>query len=372
MKTLLLALLFLAQAAAAQVTYVDRPRADQLKTAAGVIVVLASQDAVAAKKLARAGKEYADAYQRLVDDYNEGLRSAFARHWKHTELYYVAAGDIPAFVKAKGYDEGRVFLCAVGELDRRLADVALQMWKRKTPVPNMDRYLATSDDQGSLDIFAMSQWADYKTSKDDWAEVQAAKMKLDKKLGKTVLPGDYLRHRKLEFVGFFLSQHALPTRSDLEFALYHMQADFSLLGAGNAKSVVLNKPPTVRGADFGKKTLLVGRDLVFFPGGKAAIKEAAIKAAYPHPFKIVAQSEIEKAFADKSADVAVVVPITRWSPTGYPELLVFYVVDAADGHTVLSFADTGSGSNPTTANNFEKSAEMKAKHFKEIIANAER
>jgi hypothetical protein len=47
------------------------------------------------------------------------------------------------------------------------------------------------------------------------------------------------------------------------------------------------------------------------------------------------------------------------------------VVDAADGHSLISFADTGSGSNPTTANQFEKSQEMKAKHFLEIVQHAE-
>ena len=189
--------------------------------------------------------------------------------------------------------------------------------------------------------------------------------------GKTVQPGDYLRHRTLEFAGFFLSQHVLPTRSDLAFGLHYLQADLAVLGLNNPKLGV-NKPVAVRGADLSKKTLLVGRDLVFFPNGKTAIKEADIKAVYPHPFKIVPQSEIEKAFVDKSADVAVIIPVTRWSPTGYPELLMFYVVDAADGYSVLSFADTGSGSNPVTANNFEKSAELKIKHFQEMMANAEK
>jgi hypothetical protein len=371
MKKLTWLLLFAAQIATAQVTYVDRNRADDLKKAPAVIVVLASEDAGAVKKLTRAGKEYTDAYQKLVEDYNVGLRMAFARHWKYTEVSYVAESDISAFIQTNGCDEQRVFLCAVSELDQRLSEVALQMLKRKTPVPDMDQYLVSNDDQGSLDILAMSQWAEYKTSKDDWATKQATKMKMDKKLGKTMQPGDYLRHRVLEFAGFFLSQHALPTRSDLALGVHYLQADFAVLGLGNARLAV-NRPPAVRGADLSQKTLLVGRDLVFFPNGKPAIKEADIRAVYPHPLKIVPQSEIEKAFADKSADVAAIVPVTRWSPTGYPELLLFYVVDAADGFSVLTFADTGSGSNAMTANNFEKSAELKVKHFQEMQTNSEK
>jgi len=371
MKPLIWLLLFAAQIATAQVTYVDRNHADDLKKASAVIVVLATEDADVVKKLTRAGKEYTDAYQKLVEDYNVGLRMAFARHWKFTEVNYVTEGDIAAFIKTNGCDEKRVFLCAVSELDQRLGEVALQMLKSKTPSPDVDKYLVSSDDQGSLDIFAMPQWPEYKTSKEDWATKQATKMKMDKKLGKTVQPGDYLRHRVLEFAGFFLSQHALPTRSDLALGVHYLQSDFAVLSLGNAKLAV-NKAPAVRGADLSQKTLLVGRDLIFFPNGKPAIKEADIKAVYPHPFKIVPQSEIEKAFASRNEDVAVIVPVTRWSPTGYPELLMFYVIDAADGFTVLTFADTGSGSNAMTANNFEKSAELKVKHFQEMQTNSEK
>ena len=66
-----------------------------------------------------------------------------------------------------------------------------------------------------------------------------------------------------------------------------------------------------------------------------------------------------------------ILPAVRWSPTGYPELLLFYVVDAADAVSIISFADTGSGSNPMTANQFERSQEMKAKHFQEIDSRVE-
>lgn len=370
MKTITWLLLFVAHIATAQVTYVERTRSNDLRNASAVIVVLASEDANVTKKLARAGKEYTDAYQKLVEDYNIGLRIALARKWKFTELNYMVAADIPTFIKSNEVDDKRLFLIAVSELDQRLGEVAVQMLKSKTPVPNMDQYLASSDDQGSLDIFNWSQWPEYRISKDEWATKQATKMKMDKKLGKAGQPGDYLRHRTLEFSGFFLSQHALPTRSDLLIGAHYLQADFAVLGLNNAKLAV-NKPVAVRGADLSQKTLLVGRDLVFFPNGKAAIKEGDIKSVYPHPFKVVPQSEIEKAFAEKRSDTAIVVPVTRWSPTGYPELIMFYVVDAADGYTVLTFADTGSGSNPMTANNFEKSAELKVKHFQEMIANAQ-
>jgi len=111
---------------------------------------------------------------------------------------------------------------------------------------------------------------------------------------------------------------------------------------------------------------------VVFPNGKKNLNEQKISAVYPHPFKMVPQSEIEKAMLEKSENVAVIIPITRWSATGYPELLVFNVVDAADGRTVLTYADTGSGSNAMTANNFEKSAELKVKHFQEMLTNAEK
>ena len=371
MKALALLLLFAAHTATAQVAFVDRKNVPNLKAATDVIVLLASENAQTTQKLTRAGKEYAEAYQKMVEDYNVGLRIAFARNWKFTSLSYMTGAEVEAFLKSSGSEERKVMLIAVSELSERLSEVASRMPKSKSAVPDIDQYLVSSDDQSSIDVFALSQWAEYKTSRDDWAMKQAAKVKMDKKLGKTVQPGDYLRHRTLEFAGFFLSQHVLPTRSDLAFGLHYLQADLAVLGLNNPKLGV-NKPVAVRGADLSKKTLLVGRDLVFFPNGKTAIKEADIKAVYPHPFKIVPQSEIEKAFVDKSADVAVIVPVTRWSPTGYPELLMFYVVDAADGYSVLSFADTGSGSNPVTANNFEKSAELKIKHFQEMMANAEK
>ncbi len=107
-----------------------------------------------------------------------------------------------------------------------------------------------------------------------------------------------------------------------------------------------------------KKTLLIGRDLVYFPNGKLALKEADIKAIYPHPFKIVGQAEIEKAVNDKSAEVAVMVPVTRWSATGYPELHIFYVVDVTDGYTVADLCRYRQRLQSDDANNFEKGARI--------------
>lgn len=370
MKALALLLLFAVHTATAQVAFVEKGRASDLKNATDVIVVLASEDTRTLQKLNRTGKEYADAYQKMVNAYNLSLRIVFARNWTFTPMSFMEANTIDT-LKLRGANEQTTFIIATSELSSRLSEAALQMLKRKSPIPDLDQFLVDNDDQGSLDIFALSQWAAYKTSRTDWEAKQAGKMKMDKKLGKTVQPGDYLRHRTLEFVGFFLSQHALPTRSDLAFGLHYLQADLAVAMLNNRKLEV-NKPVAVRGADMSKKTLLIGRDLVYFPNGKLALKEADIKAIYPHPFKIVGQAEIEKAVNDKSAEVAVMVPMTRWSATGYPELHIFYVVDVTDGFTVLTYADTGSGSNPMTANNFEKSAELKAKHFQELLANAEK
>lgn len=370
MKALIFLLLFAVHTATAQVAFVDKTYVPNLKIATDVIVVLASEKEQTMRKLNRAGKEYVDAYQKMLDDYNLSLRIAFARNWGFTPLSYMTSSSIDT-LKTKGANEQTTYIIATSEASNRLSDAALQMLKSKSAVPNLDQFLVSNDEQGSLDIFALSQWTAYKTSRADWEMKQTEKIKMDKKLGKTVAPGDYLRHRTLEFAGFFLSQHTLLTRSDLVFAIHYLNADLTAAALNNRKLEV-NKPVLVRGADMSKKTLLVGRDLVNFPNGKAAIKEVDIQAVYPHHFKIVGQSEIEKALTDKAADVAVIIPITRWSATGYPELLVFYVVDAADGYTVLTYADTGSGSNPMTANNFERSTELKVKHFQEILANAEK
>ena len=92
--------------------------------------------------------------------------------------------------------------------------------------------------------------------------------------------------------------------------------------------------------------VLIGRDLPHFPDGKTNLTEAEIQKVYPHPFKIVGQSEIEKAFAEHNKAYCAIVPAVRWSPTGYPELLLFYVVDAADAVSIISFASERSTSNP--------------------------
>lgn len=371
MKALpLLLLLFSAQIASSQVAFVEKNRAADFKNSSSVYVMLASEQSRTVEKLAK-NPVLAEAYRKAVADFNTNLREVFAAQWTLNTVQFKTRTEMNQ-LREDGANYYTTFVVATGETDEMLSEAALYALKKKAATLDLDQFLVNHDEQGSLDIFALSQLKNYWTPREEWATRQADKMKMDKKLGKTVVPGDYLKHRVLEFVGFFLSQHAVLTRSDLSFGLHYLQTDLHTASL-NTRRVQVNQPVLIKkGTDWSKKTLLVGRDLVLFPSGKVNLDEKEIAAAYPHPFKIVGQSEIEKALADKSADVVVIIPITRWAATGYPELLVFYVVDPADGRTVLTYADTGSGSNPMTANNFERSAELKPKHFQEMVANGEK
>lgn len=368
MKTLPFLLLFTAQFATAQVTFVDKNRADEFKSMV-TYVILASENAGTLEKLTKS-VPLTDAYRKSVADFNAHLRDVFAAQWTLNTVQFKTRAEMDK-IREDGAGYTTTFIIATGETDALLSEAALYALKKKAVTIDFDQFLVSHDEQGSIDIFPLSQWKNYWIPHSDWALQQSTKMKMDKKLGKTVEPADYLKHRVLEFVGFFLSQHALLTRSDLSFGLHYLHADLTTASI-NTRRVQVNQPVLIRGADMSKKTLLIGRDLVVFPNGKKNLDEKEIGAVYPHPFKIVPQSEIEKAMLDKSENVAVIIPVTRWSATGYPELLVFNVVDATDGRTVLTYADTGSGSNPMTANNFEKSAELKVKHFQEMLTNAEK
>ncbi len=371
MKALpILLLLFSAHTAFSQVAFVEKNRASDFRNSINVYVMLASEQPRTIEKLVK-NPALTEAYRKAVADFNTTLREVFAAQWTLNTVQFKTRAEMNQ-LREDGANYYTTYVVTTGETDEMLSEAALYALKKKAAALDLDQFLVNHDEQGSLDIFALSQWKNYWTPRDEWAMQQADKMKMDKKLGKTVPPGDYLKHRVLEFVGFFLSQHALLTRSDLSFALHYLQADLNTASL-NTRRVQVNQPVLIKkGTDWSKKTLLVGRDLVFFPSGKKNLDEKKIGAVYPHPFKIVGQSEIEKALAAKSADVAVIIPTTRWSATGYPELLVFYVVDAADGRTVLTYADTGSGGNPVTANNFERSAELKPKHFQEMISNGEK
>ncbi|MFN0033412.1 MAG: hypothetical protein ACKVUS_00010 [Saprospiraceae bacterium] len=362
-------LFFSASIAFAQVAFVEKDRAADFKNSSSVYVMLASEQPRTVEKLAR-NAALAEAYRQAVADFNTNLREVFAAQWTLNAVQFKTRAEMEK-LREDGANPTNTFVIATGDTDEMLAETALQKLKKKADALDFDKFLVNHDEQGSLDIFALSQWKNYWTPREQWAMQQEEKMKMDKKLGKMVLPGDYLKHRALEFVGFFLSQHAVLTRSDLSFGLHYMHTDLTAAST-NTRGVQVNQPVLIKGADMSKKTLLVGRDLVTFPNGKKSLGEKKIIAVYPHPFKIVGQSEIEKALASKSTNVMVIIPVTRWSATGYPELLMFYVVDAANGRTVLTYADTGSGSNPMTANNFERSAELKAKHFQEMMKNGEK
>ncbi|HNG90914.1 MAG TPA: hypothetical protein PK858_11940, partial [Saprospiraceae bacterium] len=346
-----------------------RNQAPDLKTAANTYVILAGVREQTLEKLSKT-PALVQAYRMAVVNYNTTLREVFAEKWDINRVQFKTYADVEK-LREDGADYPTTYVIATNDAEEMIADAAQWALKKKANSIDLDKFLLSRDEQGSIDVFNLSQWKQYWTSRRDWALKQAEKMKLDKKLGKNQQAADYLKHRVLSLTGFYLSQHALLTRSDLKFGLHYLHADLTA-AALNPRKVLVNQPVLVQGADLSKKTLLIGQDLVLFPNGKQALGEKEIAAAYPHPFKIVAQSEIEAAMRESKPDVAIIIPATRWSVSGYPELQVFYVVDASNGRTVLTYADTGSGSNAMTANQFERSTELKAKHFQEISSNAEK
>ena len=367
----LLILLLVVQTGFSQVAFVDKQRAQAFKNASQTIVVLAAEDAKTSKKLAKKkGADYVAVYKGMVDTYNARLKGAFEADWRFNTVRYMNRSELAGLKSGASSDENTYFIACVGA-DEMLAEAALATAKSKKNSFDFDDFLIRHDEASSLDILHLNQLDDYFLSKADWDLRQEKKMTADKRLGKSPQLGDYLRHRMLPFVGFYLSQHALPTASDLHFGLHYLQEDLDKAATGGKKVEINKMPPLAKGNLLAQKTLLIGRDLTNFPNGKTNLTEADIKKTYPHPFKIVGQAEIEKAFAERNGAYCAILPAVRWSPTGYPELLMFYVVDAADALTIISFADTGSGSNPMTANQFELSQEMKAKHFQEINSKVE-
>ena len=370
-KLSLLALLLAVQTGFSQVAFVDKQRAQAFKNASQTIVVVAAEDVKTSKKLAKKkGADYVAVYKGMVDAYNTRLKGAFDADWRFNAVRYMNRSELAGLKSGALSDEKTYFIACVGA-DEMLAEAALATAKSKKTSFDFDDFLVRHDEASSLDILPLNQSDDYFLSKAAWDLRQEKKMAADKRLGKSPQLGDHLRHRMLPFVGFYLSQHALPTASDLHFGLHYLQQDLEKAATGGKKVEINKMPPLAKGNLLAQKTLLIGRDLTNFPDGKTHLTEADIQKIYPHPFKIVGQTEIEKAFAERNGAYCAILPAVRWSPTGYPELLLFYVVDAADALRIISFADTGSGSNPMTANQFERSQEMKAKHFQEIDSRVE-
>lgn len=370
-KFLLLSLLLAAQTGFSQVAYVDKQRAQAFKNASQTIVVLAAEDAQTSQKLKKKkGADYVSIYQGMIGAFNTRLQDVFKADWTFNTVRYMTRAELASLRAGTASDEKTYFIACFGA-DALLAEAALATAKNKKTAFDFDDFLVRHDEASSLDILPLNQSDDYFLSKSVWDQRQEKKMAADKRLGKSPQLGDHLRHRMLPFVAFFLSQHALPTASDLHFGLHYLQQDLEKAATGGKKVEINKAPELAKGNLLAQKTLLIGRDLTNFPDGKVNLTEAEIKKVYPHPFKIVGQAEIEKAFAERNGAYCAIVPAVRWSPTGYPELLLFYVVDAADALSVISFADTGSGSNPMTANQFERSQEMKAKHFQEIDSRVE-
>lgn len=367
MKALFFLLALCTQIATAQVAYVDKNLAPNLKNAANTYVILASAREETLKRLSKS-PALVEAYSNAITNYNATLREAFAEKWTLNKVQFKTYAEVEQ-LREEGADYATTYVIATNDAADILSEAAKWALKKKASGIDLDKFLLTRDEQGSIDVFNLSQWKEYWTSRNDWTMKQANKMKLDKKLGKSPQLADYLKHRVLALAGFYLSQHALLMRSDLMFGLNYLHADLAA-AALNSRKVQVNQPVLIQGADLSKKTLLIGQDLVVFPNGKRTLDKKEIAAVYPYPFGIVAQSEIETALRDKKPDIAVIIPATRWAASGYPELQVFYVVDATDGRSVLTYADTGSGSNPMTANQFERSTELKTKHFQEMIANA--
>ena len=370
MKYFFFPLLFLANFACAQVAYVDKNKALEFKNSSETIVVLATEDAKTLRTLSKkTDKDYAAQYKKLVADYNEHLKTAFSKNWSFNTPVFKTRAELAAY-KTQAKDVSKIFFIAFGAADEMLAEAGMLLKKKKGDVQLLDQLLVMEDNASSIDILPLTEFGSYFMSKSDWELKQQKQMDIDKKLGKTIQAGDYLKHRVLNYVGFYLTQHAVPMASDLHFGLYYLQADLKKAALAGKKAE-LNLTVKLSDANLIDKTLLIGNDVIKYPSGKASISEADIAKNYTFPFKVVAQTEIERVLAEKDAKYAVIIPGVRWSAVGYPELLLFYVVDAADGHSLISFADTGSGSNPTTANQFEKSQEMKAKHFQEILQHAE-
>lgn len=370
-KFLLLSLSLAVQTGFSQVAYVDKQRAQAFKNAGQTIVVLAAEDAKTSQKLKKKkGADYVSIYQSMIGAFNTRLQDVFKADWTFNTVRYMTRAELASLKSDAASDEKTYFIACSGA-DALLAEAALATAKSKKTAFDFDDFLVRHDEASSLDILSLNQSDDYFLSKSAWDQRQEKKMAADKRLGKSPQLGDHLRHRMLPFVAFYLSQHALPTASDLHFGLYYLQQDLEKAATGGKKVEINKAPQLAKGNLLAQKTLLIGRDLTHFPDGKENLTEAEIKKVYPHPFKIVGQSDIEKAFAQHDKAYCAIVPAVRWSPTGYPELLLFYVVDAADAVSIISFADTGSGSNPMTANQFERSQEMKAKHFQEIDSRVE-
>jgi|GEM_PF-1835979 len=370
MKYFFAPLLLLANIAFGQVTYVDKNKALDFKNASETIVVLATEDTKTLNTLAKkSNKDFAAQYKKLVADYNAQLKTGFAQHWSFNNPVFMTRSELATY-KTRATDLSKIFFIACGAADEMLAEAGRLLSKKNAEPRILDKLLVVEDNASSIDILPMTEFDAYFSSKSDWEMKQEQQMDIDKKLGKSVQAGDYLKHRQLNYVGFYLSQHALPMASDLHFGLYYLQADLKQAALAGKKAEI-NQTVKLSNAHLIDKTLLIGNDLIKFPSGKSSLSVDEIAKNYTYPFKVVPQSEIEKALAEKDTRYAVIIPGVRWSPVGYPELLLFYVVDAADGHSVISYADTGSGSNATTANQFEKSQELKAKHFLEIMQHAE-
>ncbi len=370
MKYFFAPLLLLANIALGQVTYVDKNKAIEFKNSSETVVVLATEDTKTLNALAqKSNKDFAAQYKKLVADYNEQLKNAFAKHWSFNNPVFMTRSELATY-KTRATDLSKIFFVACGAADEMLAEAGRLLSKKNAEPRILDKLLVVEDNASSIDILPMTEFDAYFSSKSDWEMKQEQQMDIDKKLGKSVQAGDYLKHRQLNYVGFYLSQHALPMASDLYFGLYYLQADLKQAALAGKKAEI-NQTVKLSNAHLIDKTLLIGNDLIKFPSGKSSLSVDEIAKNYTYPFKVVPQSEIEKALVEKDSRYAVIIPGVRWSPVGYPELLLFYVVDAADGHSVISYADTGSGSNATTANQFEKSQELKAKHFLEIIQHAE-
>jgi hypothetical protein len=374
MKTKLINLLFIlpfcVHLCVAQVTYVDKDKVMAFKNASDVVVLLANEDPKTIKKLSKKkSKLPLDNYKKTIRDYNIMLKEEFDQHWTFTKIRYETTENFSVKLLS-GEIQPKQYVISLGNLTSVLANLCMESTKNNEKIIDLDQRLVHHDEQCSLDIMPVTTLDAYFTKTTDWENQQKKKISLDKKLGKNTSMADYLKHRSLEFVGFYLSQHNLMTSSDLKFALHYLQEDFNKI-AKNPKNSLVNQMPIVQKQKLASKTLLIGQDLVFSPEGKVSLDSVVIKSNFPLSFQIVAQSKIESALKEHNPNYAVVIPSTRWSPTGYPELLLFWVVDATDGVSILSFADTGSGSNAMTANNFERSTELKAKHFKEFLENAE-
>lgn len=271
-------------------------------------------------------------YHDALDTLNANWVAAVQAHWKlHKNPKFMSVDELLKFREPLSKPErAKILVLAYGSVEDRLRSTLEERAAKKQPMV-LDKYIIhpwlrayTSVGLYNLEalnkIMASGDGTYYESLSESWQ--------------KCVIP---------TVCACYYIGNWYPGYADLAFALTNIQ-ELMQRRAEDKKFKDTNVANGVRKPKLlENKTLLI--PVAYTQGYHVNellidVTEADIRANYPYPFKIVKQDEIDRVFRAQDSQYAILFR-SLWPGvpgTGYSEAH-YWAVDAADGHSIISFTE---------------------------------